>query len=200
MSVFRVISLFLENRTNTKLQSLMDQYVHQIPTYKYVTILPQLVPHITSKSDDKFGVLITSIVLKCAKEHPHHTLPLILALINGNKDRDYSNSTTITDTNETRLNGAKQLVGHLVTADKSMKELIGNMMKVADALIELAYIKTQNCEVTKSSKIRQLKNVENVLLPTVTIPVNRSGNYDNIIGEHILNIFEFYLIFSIFRY
>lgn len=187
MSIFRVISLFLENRTNTDLQTLMEEYLHRIPSYKYVTILPQLVPHITTKTDDQFGLLITSIVEKCAKEHPHHTLPLILALINGNKDKDYSNCTTITDSNETRLNGAKKLINTL-KSDKRMKELIGNMMKVADSLIELAYVKTENCnEIPRTCKIRQLKNVENVLLPTITLPVNKMGNYDNIVGIREFN-------------
>lgn len=188
MSIFRVISLFLENRTNTELKSLMQNRIHCIPSYKYVTILPQLVPHITPKLDDVFGTLITSVVLRCATEHPHHTLPLILALINGDKDKLYTKSTTQTDTNEIRLSGAKLLIEKL-SKDTRMVSLISNMMKVADALIQLAYVETkagaqQEHEIARSYKIRQLKNIENVLVPTITLPVNKNGNYENIIGEY----------------
>lgn len=188
MSVFRIISLYLENRTSTDLKSLMQQYLHRIPSYKYVTILPQLVPHITPKSDDIFGSLITAVVLRCAKEHPHHTLPLILALINGDKDRIYSKSTTQTDTNEMRLSGAKWLLKKL-KEDARMSELVDNMMKVADGLIELAYMDIDSrgrndYEIPRSSKLRQLRNVENVLVPTVTLAVNKNGNYNNIIGKN----------------
>lgn len=184
-SVFRVISLFLENRNNTDLKSLMERYLHRIPSYKYVTILPQLVPHITPKEDDEFGGQVTSIVLRCAKEHPHHTLPLILALINANRDRDYCGSTTKTDSNETRLNGAKYLVERL-NKESGMRQLIINMMRVADALIELAYVKCAKLsrnDIDRSSKIRNLRNIENVLLPTVNLPVSKSGNYSGLIGE-----------------
>lgn len=188
MSVFRVISLFLENRASTDLQILMKEYLHRIPSYKYVTILPQLVPHITPKNDDIFGSQITAVVLRCAKEHPHHTLPLILALINANKDRLYSNSTTQTDTNEIRLSGAKQLIKKLTDNNERMTELVDNMIRVADALIQLAYTKTERTiekkdyEISRSLKIRQLRHVDDVLVPTIGLLVSKSGNYNNIIG------------------
>lgn len=181
MSIFRVISLFLENRTNTCLKLMMQQHLHRIPSYKYVTILPQLVPHITMSQDDDFGGQVTSVVLRCAEEHPYHTLPLILALINANKDQEYCGSTTKTDSNRIRLNGAKFLIGKL-----TKNCLIENMIKVADALIELAYVKNgqgSQVEIPKSCKIRSLKNLENVLVPTINLPVNKSGHYDNVIGE-----------------
>lgn len=187
MSVFRIVSLFLENRTNTNVKSFMQKYLPRIPSHKYVTILPQLVPHIVAKEDYEFGGQITAVVLRCAKEHPHHTLPLILALINGNRDKEYCGHTTNTDCNENRVAGAKFLIGKL-SKETDLKDLIDNMMKVDDALIELAYVKRQETEnrvikIPASCKIRKLRDIENVLVPTVTLPVNKSGNYRDIIGK-----------------
>lgn len=195
MSVFRVMSLFLENKMNTDVKELMQQHLVRIPSYKYVTILPQLVPHITPKQDEEFGGQVTSVVLRCAKEHPHHTLPLILALINANKDREYCDSTTKTDCNEIRLNGANFLISKL-KEDVRLERLIQNMLNVSDAIIELAYVPTikspenrQN-NIPRGCKIRKLKHVEDVLIPTVSLPVNKSGNYSDIIGTNFFgNVF-----------
>lgn len=71
-----------------------------------------------------------------------------------------------------------------------MAELVDNMMQVADALIQLAYVKTESrerkdYEIQRTWKLRQLKHIENVLVPTVILPVSKSGNYNNIIGKQL---------------
>lgn len=186
MSVFRIASLFLENRNNANLKSVMDELLHLIPSYKYVTVLPQLVPHITVKKEDEFGAQITKIVLRCGKEHPHHTLPLLLALVHAGKDKEYCGSTANTDSNENRLQGAKFLLAKM--RKDGFHELINNMVTVADSLIELAYCKTikgKLIDIPRSCKIRKVKNMENVLLPTISLPIRKNANYANIVGIRV---------------
>lgn len=65
--IFRIFSLWLENRSNIEILKLMNTYLDKIPTYKFISILPQLVPHITSKGDDEFGQQIKNILKRCAK-------------------------------------------------------------------------------------------------------------------------------------
>lgn len=67
MCVFRMISLWLENRNNAGVLKLIEKYLDSIPTYKFISILPQLIPHITSREDDVFGKHITQVVKRCAQ-------------------------------------------------------------------------------------------------------------------------------------
>lgn len=71
--VFRVLSLWLENRSCKNLEKLLNEYVPKIPTYKFVCILPQLVPHLTTNKNDVFGNHISTIIGKCSSiKSVHH--------------------------------------------------------------------------------------------------------------------------------
>lgn len=62
--VFRIMSLWLENRTNTTCADLMNQNLKNIPSYKFIPILPQLVPHLSSNLEDAFTKQIFEITSK----------------------------------------------------------------------------------------------------------------------------------------
>lgn len=64
LRMFRILSLWLENRTNTELKQLLELNLTKIASYKYIPILPQLIPHISSSSGDFFGDQISSIISK----------------------------------------------------------------------------------------------------------------------------------------
>lgn len=184
--IFRMMSLFLENRNNTTIKPALDDNMHKIQTYKYIDMLPQLVPHL-SDANDLFTTEVTTIVQKCALDHPHHTIPLILALVNANNDREFTKSKTTTSSNDARVLAATKLLAKVKKTSKS--DLITKMNAVAVALIELAYhdmgeVRSKKKEFTipSSLKIMKIKNYDDVLLPTITVPVSKSNTYKNIVG------------------
>ena len=61
--IFRILSLCLQNKNIvyvlTEVRTLLCE---ELPTYKILPIIPQLVPHITNEACDTFGQLINEIV------------------------------------------------------------------------------------------------------------------------------------------
>ncbi|KAF7998580.1 hypothetical protein HCN44_010988 [Aphidius gifuensis] len=86
--IFRLISLFIKNHENKDLNNLIDQYIDNISTHKFISLLLQLSPHISLESNN-FTIKINSLLKRCALEHPHHVLPVLLCLGNRDKDKLY---------------------------------------------------------------------------------------------------------------
>lgn len=184
MTIFRLISLLVENRSDEKIRTLIEKDLLKIPTYKFITLLPQIVPHIGGANGDVFSQTMNKVIEKCAKDHPYHTLPLILALALSNKDRDYAESKAIV--NDSRMQNAKVLLSQL-SRDPNLTNLIKKMEFLSEAVIELAYLKNDNSDdgtfrVPKRCKILKIEDYDNVLLPTYTLPVSKSGDYKGIVG------------------
>lgn len=182
MTIFRLFSLILENRSNEVIQSILEKNFLKIPTYKFITVLPQIIPHI-SGTDDLFCETITRLIEKCATDHPYHTIPLVLALALSNKDRQYAESKSVV--NEGRMQSAKNILNRL-RKDVRLKELILKMENLSVALIELAYYKqeseTKSIRISKNLKIKKIQNYDDVLLPTYNLHINKTCNYNEIVG------------------
>ncbi|KAL1501124.1 hypothetical protein ABEB36_006509 [Hypothenemus hampei] len=185
LKIFRVISLFLENRDNDLLSCLLKHMTLTLPSYKYVTVLPQLIPHLTCH--DLLGEEINKIIKRCALDHPHHTLPQLLALVNAMADRKYcpkENKSQATVSNE-RTEEAIKMLSKL--EHSGLKEIIRRMSRLSNALIQLAYYSENNSrrsEVNIPLKlaITSIKDFDDILVPTCTLPVSKTNTYKNIVG------------------
>ncbi|RZF43814.1 hypothetical protein LSTR_LSTR006355 [Laodelphax striatellus] len=191
--MFRVISLWLENKNNERLTKIIDQFISKIPLYKLLSVLPQLAAHI-SVQNNKFSQILLNLFERCAIEHPHHVIPLILSLENS-----YSGTKEAEDPtrkNEPRV-AAARIILKRISDNPSIVEIVTGMKKLSDAYIQLAYIKHEKkklgkFQIPQSAPIMQCKNLSNVLLTTITIPYNKSGKYDTIVGIHkFKNYYEF---------
>ncbi|XP_066152379.1 serine-protein kinase ATM isoform X2 [Euwallacea fornicatus] len=188
IKIFRIMALFLENKDNKVLIDLLQKMVPQFPSYKYIIMLPQLIPHITNHQHDLFGQQINQIIEKCASDHPHHTLPLLLALVNANKDREYSSSKNKFPANERTITAGTML--SKLKKKSGFSCIIDKMLKLADALIELAYYvddssqssRKNEFEIPSRLKIRKIKAFDDILVPTVSLPVSKNNTYGKIVG------------------
>lgn len=124
----------------------------------------------------------------CARDHPHHTLPFILAVANSNKDKDYTSEMANVVSNDSRVTGAQKAIKKLKKT--SLHDLISKMEKLSEALMQLAYLEQSNCQVSKKNQfkiptncaITKIKNFEDVLLPTFNLKVKTNADYTNIVG------------------
>lgn len=185
ISVFRLISLLLENRTNQTIKKILETDLTKIPTHKFIDILPQIIPHISTNSPDLFSQTINKIVEKCAKDHPYHTLPLILSLVYSYKDREYTESKAVV--NDARTQSAKALLNRLKN-DTNLAALIKNMEYVFEALIQVAYCKSgdedKKLKLPRSMMLRNVVNFDTVLVPTYSLAVEKNCDYKNrIVGK-----------------
>ncbi|VEN39029.1 unnamed protein product [Callosobruchus maculatus] len=188
MHIFRAMSLLLENRSNPEIVELAKQYL-DIPSYKYITMLPQLIPHITDDCGDTFNQIVNSIVLKCAEEHPHHTIPVILSLYNAHKDKEYSSGQAKSTSGDGRVAAAKSLITKL-SKNKNTARYIEKLQSVCLALIELAYYtpamaggeKKKEFTIPKGLKIMKIRNFDDIPLPICNLEVDPGKSYDRLIG------------------
>uniref|UniRef100_A0A1B6BXN6 Serine/threonine-protein kinase ATM n=4 Tax=Clastoptera arizonana TaxID=38151 RepID=A0A1B6BXN6_9HEMI len=188
LKIFRVVSLWLDNSENIELNRILGHLLQRIPTYKYLPVIPQLIARL-SDSGDVFSRLLQSLIESCANDHPHHVLPHLLALSNSFLDSAYTvpPSKTKTSKNEPRINAAQQLIASLESSTNGM--LLKDMQLVSEAYISLANstkpgksAREIDHNISKTQPITKLKNLEHVLCPIVTPPINKLGNYEDIIG------------------
>lgn len=117
--------------------------------------------------------LLKKLLERCSLDHPHHTLPFILALKNSDKDAEKKS------TPEPRVMGASQLWEKLKKNEKIlqiMKELEG----MSAALIDYAYVplsdKASN-RIPSNHKLLKLKNMQYLQCPTVDLPIRKNAVY-----------------------
>ncbi|KAG7199579.1 hypothetical protein KM043_014186 [Ampulex compressa] len=184
--IFRLIALWLDNMYHEEVNALLQNSLDNIPSYKFIPLIPQLAAHM-SHNPDEFSGKIYKIMERCALEHPHHTLPVLMALKNLHEDKEYDTEKKVVNTkDEPRVLGAKKLLKYLSTT--KVNPVIQEMDKLSHALIMLAYLSTnktkfgKSCTIPQGQNILKIRNFENVLVPTITINVRPSAIYDNIVG------------------
>ncbi|KPJ15116.1 Serine/threonine-protein kinase ATM [Papilio machaon] len=88
LSIFRVISLWFDNPdfefSDSSASSFRD-LLNAIPSWKFITVLPQLAPRLTTDRSS-FAKYLKEVLARCAIEHPHHTLAILFNLKNSDKD------------------------------------------------------------------------------------------------------------------
>lgn len=122
-------------------------------------------------------------------DHPHHTLPLLLSLENANRDREFNKEVTKTSQNDGRINAAVSLIHKLERLSKHT-QIIKRLKKLSEALIDLAYYKgvvneRKEINIPFNHKILQIKNYDDVSVPTDHLQISLNNNYTNIVGKEI---------------
>lgn len=170
LSIFRIISIWLSNLEYTTIKQMLEVTLKKIPSYKFLVALPQLVVRLNEKENDYSNELLKKLILRCALDHPHHALPLILSLVNS-----YADSPTGSDhKDEPRVIGAKMLWQLLSREPGLPQGMISQLEMVSSALISLA---NKECvQIPTNHQLRLLKNLSNVQCPTVEIPIQKDCN------------------------
>jgi ataxia telangiectasia mutated family protein len=163
LSIFRIISLWLNNQENQDIKKLLNTRMVCISSHKFIPALPQLTSRLNENNKDTVKVL-TQLLERCAREHPHHTIMLILNLVNANVDSKETNPDI-----ETRLKVAKKIISNL-KADHKMDDLIEQYQTMALAMIDLANIK-EITSIPKNHSLLKIKNYNLVHCPTMDLPV-----------------------------
>ncbi|CAG5022045.1 unnamed protein product [Parnassius apollo] len=194
LSIFRVISLWLDNpsfefedKSETNLQDLLNT----IPSWKFITVLPQLAPRLTTDETD-FAEYLRKILERCAVEHPHHTLPILFNLKNSDKDNCILNASKGKGSSsgrslvkpEARVAAADALVRELAQRD-DLNRIISQMEQICDAIISFAYFvpKVNSMKpqpIPSAEPISKLRNLDSLPIPTVTVPIKKDGVYSNL--------------------
>lgn len=62
LPIYRVLSLWLENKENNDINDIVDREFLKNSSYKFITILPQLVAHLNCTSEIKFHKTLEKLI------------------------------------------------------------------------------------------------------------------------------------------
>jgi len=62
LPIYRIISLWLENKENNEINTIVEEEFEKTPSYKYITVLPQLVPHLSFIHEHTFHKSLEKII------------------------------------------------------------------------------------------------------------------------------------------
>ena len=159
--ISRLISLWFDNRKSQQLTDLMQKWIPQIPSCHFIPVLPQLAARLTihpkpTSYHDNFPQLLLRLLERCALEHPHHALPIIIALAFTKKDVELTGTASSGPGNvhdEERIQASKEVLQRL-----RKNELIGSLCEKWEHL-SLNLIKFANQE--PDSKVFPFKFLKN---------------------------------------
>ncbi|XP_054470748.1 LOW QUALITY PROTEIN: serine-protein kinase ATM [Anoplopoma fimbria] len=196
--VFRLASLWLENAGVKAVNDMMKKGQKRIPSYKFLPLMYQLAARMGTKmatgisEDTGFHDVLSDLICRASLEHPHHTLFIILALVNANKDENFCKSRLSRSTPQQpstfdleRSDVAKRIIGEI---RNKRGEMIRGVERLCDAYITLAYMDVSKHKTEKKAipipadqPIMQIRNLDEVAIPTMEIKVDPSGCYDNLV-------------------
>ncbi|XP_034724062.1 serine-protein kinase ATM [Etheostoma cragini] len=196
--VFRLASLWLENADVKAVNVMMKKGVKKIPSYKFLPLMYQLAARMGTKmvtgipEDTGFHDVLIDLICLASLEHPHHTLFIILALVNANKDENFSKTRLSKSAPRQpssfdleRSDVARKIINAI---RKKRGEMIRGIERLCDAYITLAYMDASKHKNEKRAipipadqPIMQIKDLDEVVIPTMEIKVDPSGCYDNLV-------------------
>ncbi|KAM4628418.1 serine-protein kinase ATM [Polymixia lowei] len=194
--VFRLASLWLENADFKDVNDMMRGGVRRIPSYKFLPLMYQLAARMGTKmaagvaEDVGFYDVLNDLICRSSLEHPHHTLFIILALVNANKDDNFSTSRLSKSAPHQPIDLERSDVARkIITGIRNKKcEMIRGIERLCDAYITLAYMDASRHKNEKKAipipadqPIMQIKDLDDVIIPTMEIKVDPSGSYDDVV-------------------
>lgn len=183
LAVFRIVALWLGNHSE-KIADTVKESLKVIPTFKFVPVLPQLAPRLDNHKEG-VGRMVWETLERCAVDHPHHTLPHILAQVHAFADVERKD----VPKDDERLLGAQSLY-HKLLKNKKISAIVDQTTDMSLALIEMAnkILGTakgfSDYKMTAKDALRKCQGLDKVHCPTVELKVQESGDYDGIIGVH----------------
>ncbi|XP_010608942.1 serine-protein kinase ATM isoform X3 [Fukomys damarensis] len=200
MWVFRLCSLWLENSGVFEVNAMMKRDGMKISSYKFLPLMYQLAARMGTKTmgDLGFHEVLNNLISRITMDHPHHTLFIILALANANKDESLTKPEAARRSRITK-NASKQnsqldedrteAANRIICSIRSKRpQMVKNIEALCDAYIILANLdatqwKTQRkgINIPADQPINKLKNLEDVVVPTMEIKVDPTGEYGNLV-------------------
>uniref|UniRef100_A0A8C5ALW6 non-specific serine/threonine protein kinase n=1 Tax=Gadus morhua TaxID=8049 RepID=A0A8C5ALW6_GADMO len=197
--VFRLASLWLENADLREVNAMMKVGVKRIPSHKFLPLMYQLAARMGTKmstdsaEDVGFHDVLNDLILRACLQHPHHTLFIILALVNANKDASFTSKSRLsknTPQQPSPLDLERSEVARKIISvvRKKRGAMLKGMEYLCDAYITLAYMDASRHKQEKKplpipadQPIMKIQDLEEVTIPTVEIRVDPSGCYDNVV-------------------
>lgn len=132
---------------------------------------------------------------RSVKDHPHHSLPLLLALANSYEDDNFNTNTTQRLVIPNKVTKAQRFITKCKKTP-GLASLVIKMDSLSKTFIQVANVDSKslgnNSELPEYCKIDQLINLHSVAVPTLCLAYDKTCQYKNIVGvKKIFNTFNF---------
>ncbi|XP_035183026.1 serine-protein kinase ATM isoform X2 [Oxyura jamaicensis] len=200
MWIFRLCSLWLENSGVDRVNEMMKKNAEKIPSYKFLPLMYQLAARMGTKMTGGLGFheVLNNLMSRISLDHPHHSLFIILALANANKDDLLTKSDSIrrnkliktapkeiSQLDVDRMEAASNIINII---RKRRARMVRDIEALCDAYIILANVdaspwksQRKGISIPADQPITKLKNLEDVVVPTMEIKVDPTGRYENLV-------------------
>ncbi|KAM6342208.1 serine-protein kinase ATM isoform 4-T5 [Podargus strigoides] len=188
MWIFRLCSLWLENSGVDRVNEMMKKNAEKIPSYKFLPLMYQLAARMGTKMMGGLGFheVLNNLMSRISLDHPHHTLFIILALANANKD-DLLTKPDALRRNKLIKNAPKEIsqldvdrmeaAGNIINIVRRRRaRMVRDIEALCDAYITLANVdatpwksQRKGVSIPDDQPIIKLKNLEDVVVPTMEI-------------------------------
>ena len=88
-ALLRFISLWFSNSSDLVINGEVSKLLKDIPSHKFVYLMYQIAARLSAPNraeEYSFATVLSELVSRCAREHPLHTMPILLALVNADRD------------------------------------------------------------------------------------------------------------------
>lgn len=195
LHIFTLISLWFENAHSDELIHLLQKKgLNRVKTSKFLPLMYQLAARMGCE-ETPFYITLNKIIEQVTQDHPHHSLHIVMALANANKDDDYlqtsgrhekkENANENITNSQDRAKAAKKIIQTLCTT--KIAQNVRGMEMLCEAYIELANFdvdkykrETKPIQLPSSLRLTKLKNLRHVAVATSNIPIDPSGVYADI--------------------
>nr|XP_056714051.1 serine-protein kinase ATM [Euleptes europaea] len=198
--IFRLCSLWLENSGVSDVNAMIKREAEKIPSYKFLPLMYQLAARMGTKMMGGLGFhhILNNLLARISLDHPHHTLFIILALANANKDELLTKPEAarqsrlpknapkeISPLDMDRMEAASNIINMI---KRQRADMVRSVEALCDAYIILANMdaspwksQRRGISIPSDQPITKLKNLEDVVVPTLEIKVDPSGKYENLV-------------------
>ncbi|XP_062138082.1 serine/threonine-protein kinase ATM [Drosophila sulfurigaster albostrigata] len=167
--IYRIIALWFTNESNTSMLAKIRDKIAQVPSYKFICALNQMVGRLSS-TNAEFRALLVELLVRCGKEHPQQTFyklyPLVCAHMDGN------------NSNTQRAEIAKGIIAQICNGETTVANCNRQFAAMFPALIDFSntYLKLnpsgrQPTAYRVPEKLRHLSSLELDLLQCPTLPL-----------------------------
>lgn len=170
--VFRLLSLWFNLSTNSRVVDAMLETVKKVQSYKFVPLVYQIASRMGTSKDQTSGshgfqYALSALVEKMAIEHPYHTLYQVFALANGDRVKENQRGKVSFVVDMDKKHSAEQLLKKLTAHHK---DLLLQMKRMVEIYIKLAELETKKEDTNKKIPLpRDIRNIRQLeLVPVIT--------------------------------
>ncbi|KAH8386431.1 hypothetical protein KR093_000425 [Drosophila rubida] len=167
--IYRIIALWFTNESNTTMLSKISAKIAQVPSYKFICALNQMVGRLSS-TNVEFRRLLVELLVRCGKEHPQQTFYKLYPLVFAHMDGSNSNTQ--------RAEIAKKIIAQICEGETAVANCNQQFATVFPALIDFSnsYLKPNPNGRTAiphrvPEKLSHLSSLELNLVQCPTLPL-----------------------------